>query len=79
MLELVNCEATLLREIEDRRMKRADIALTYRLVLMSSDGKSVDWKKVNAAIVARWTFAGLHWIKCQAWKKCESKMQGGER
>ena len=69
MIELTHCEATLLREIKDRRMKRADIALTYRLTLQSSEWRGVDWKKVNAAIISRWSLYGLNWIKSQAWGK----------
>ena len=67
MLELANCEATLLHEIENRRMKRADIALTYRLTLQSSEWKDVDWAKVNRAIIGRWSLSSLNWIKRNAW------------
>lgn len=70
-LELAACEATLLRDIGSKEAKRRDVARTYALALRSSESASVDWGKVNRAIVARWSVAGLNWIKKQAWSgKC---------
>lgn len=66
--ELFGCEAILLREIADQQMKRSDVAATYRLAMQSSESKSLDWSKVNKAIIERWSMAGLLWIKQQAWK-----------
>ncbi len=67
MLELACCEQTLLREIEDKFFKRLDIAKTYALAMKSSECSSVDWAKVNAAIIERWSLSGLVYIKNQAW------------
>lgn len=64
-VELANCERMLLEEIADKDMKRRDVAQTYALALKSSE--KVDWAKVNAAIVARWSVSALAWIKERAW------------
>ncbi len=65
--EMVNCEGTLLREIADMRMKRNDIAKTYRLTLQSSECDQIDFAKVNHAIIDRWSLHALEWIKTRAW------------
>ena len=67
-IELAGCENTLLDEIADPRMKRLDVAKTYCLALRSSERDQVDWKKVNQAIIDRWSCFALAWIKEQAWK-----------
>ena len=70
-MELAGCEAMLLREIADKRMKRNDVAQTYALALRSSERDRIDWRKVNEAIIARWSFSALTWIKERAWSgKC---------
>lgn len=66
-IELINCEATLLREIADRRTKRRDVAQTYRLAMESSESERVNWIDINLAITARWSTYGLQWIKESAW------------
>jgi hypothetical protein len=69
--ELADCEAHLLREIADPAMKRKDVAQSYALAMKSSERDSVDWGKVNRAIIARWSQSALNWIKEQAWSgKC---------
>jgi hypothetical protein len=70
---LSNCEAALLQEIADPRMKQADVASTYGLALLSSERDQIDWSKVNAAIMARWSQSGLLRIKKAAWKLAEAK------
>lgn len=73
-IELASCESTLLREIADKKMKRKDIAQTYALALKSSESNSVDWAKVNKAIMDRWSKSALTWIKERAWSgKCFQK------
>jgi hypothetical protein len=64
-VELIDPEGTLLSEIADKRMKRADIASSYALAMSTPD---VDWRKINHAIMDRWSLAGLKWIKERAWK-----------
>lgn len=63
-IELNDCTDTLLREIADKAMHRRDVAQTYHLAMRSSH--PTDWKQVNQAIIARWSVAGLQWIKQQA-------------
>ena len=65
--EFALCEQQLLQEIADSRMKRRDVAQTYRLAMQSSEVNRVDWSKVNAAIMQRWSRSALEWIKQQAW------------
>ncbi len=62
--ELAACTATLLGEIANPETKRLDVAKTYCLALRSSE--QTDWKAVNAAIIARWSFHALNWIKERA-------------
>ena len=70
-LELANCEATLLQEIAITELKRKDIAKTYALAMRSSECDSIDWAKVNQAIVKRWSIYALDYIKRLAWSgKC---------
>jgi hypothetical protein len=64
-IELADPEGMLLEEIADRRLTQADIAMTYRLALRSHD--RVDWPKVNAAIIERWSLTGLKRVKRLAW------------
>lgn len=66
-IELACCESTLLSEIADKRFKQKSIAKTYALALRSSERDSVDWLKVNAAIIERWSVSGLDRIKRMAW------------
>lgn len=66
--ELANCEDNLLREIADPKMRRLDIARTYWMALRSSESGSIDWKKVNKAIMDRWSFSALTRIKTAAHK-----------
>jgi hypothetical protein len=69
-IELADPQAQLLAEIADVAMKRADVAMTYRLAIRASrgpGGATVDWRKVNEAIIERWSASGLTWIKRAAW------------
>ena len=66
LIELIDCTDTLLDEISNKKMKQKDIAITYKLSLMSSE--PTDYKKVNRAIVERWSVAGLVRIKEMAWR-----------
>lgn len=64
---LVNCTSTIINEIESGLPQR-EIAKTYCLA-MSSEGARMDapdWKKINAAIVARWSMSGLERVKKMA-------------
>lgn len=65
--ELRNCQAALLDEIACPEATRNDVAKTYALALRSSERPAVDWRLVNAAIIARWSLSALEWIKERAW------------
>jgi hypothetical protein len=72
-MELCCCEMVLLNDIGIKEFTHKQIAQTYRLALQSSESKTIDWKKVNEAIIARWSKAGLERIKKLAWSgKCFS-------
>lgn len=73
VIELHNCEAALLQEIADPHMRQADVASTYGLAMLSGERDQIDWAKVNAAIMARWSQSGLLRIKKAAWKLAEAK------
>lgn len=67
---LCDCENVLLREIQDKAFKQKDIANTYALSIISEQksDEEIDWKKVNKAIIERWSKSGLNCIKEMAWK-----------
>lgn len=57
-------ESVVEREVADKQMHRADLALTYALAMMSD--WPTDWGRVNRAILTRWSESGLVWIKERA-------------
>lgn len=69
VFQMQNCESVLLMECGILQIKRNDIAITYRLAMEAERDKreSIDWAKVNAAIIARWSKSGLQYIKKRAW------------
>lgn len=69
-IEMVDVEGQLLREIADTRMKRDDVAVTYAFAIRQAQqtGESIDYAKVNHAILDRWSMAALRHIKEQAWR-----------
>lgn len=51
-------------------MTRDSMAASYRRVLVVPGAlgiEGVDWRRVNEAIIARWSLAGLKFIKKRAW------------
>jgi len=68
-IEMMDCENVLMQEIADPKCKRKTIARTYAFALKSSE--DIDFKKVNMAIINRWSISGLEYIKSLAWSgKC---------
>ena len=67
-IELINCEAALLTEIAEPESTRDDVASTYGLALRSSEHETMDWQKINRAILDRWSAAALQYVKRLAWK-----------
>ncbi len=68
-IEMLDVERALLDEIADPRMKRDDVALAYAFGLRQH--AEVDWRKVNEAIIDRWSPSGLEYVKGKAWKRLE--------
>ena len=56
----------LISKINNRKLRRKDIATVYRKAILSSG--SFDFRKVNLLIIERWSFSGLKFIKDLAWK-----------
>ena len=71
--ELACCEMVMLNEIAQPDTKQKSLALTYAMSIASSEAMSIDWKKVNNAIISRWSRSGLERIKKQAWRLIEQK------
>jgi len=67
-IELCNCTNYLLQEIANKQFNQKDIAMTYAMALAQKT-ETVDWKKVNHAILDRWSMSGLKRVKEMAWKK----------
>lgn len=76
IMEMTNCEITILNEISHKECKRNDIALTYYFCMVSSE--NIDYAKVNKAIIERWSFSGLEYIKKEANKWFEKKWKAKE-
>ena len=73
---MMDCERVLLEEIANPKVRRKSVAMTYAWAIRSTQAgmDTVDWKKVNAAIIERWSRSALEWIKKQAWSgKCFSQ------
>jgi hypothetical protein len=65
--------AYVLKQIDDRRLTKADIAKIYGLLIMSGAQGNVAWPTINQAILRRWSKSALNDIKEQAWKFAEEK------
>jgi len=68
-LYLDGCTETLLKEIANRWTTQPQLALTYALALKAATkGKErIDWKKINEAIIKKWSLSGLKRVKELAW------------
>lgn len=64
-MELVNPEWVILNEINNKELNQEDVAKTYALIIIQK--LQVNWRKINKAIVDRWTYEGLERIKELAW------------
>jgi hypothetical protein len=71
-VEIMGVEEVILQEIGDRDSTRDNVALTYAFTITSRE--EIDVEKINKAIVARWSYSALEYIKKKAWKIVE----GGE-
>ena len=75
-IELLCCESIILDEINHKECKRKDVALTYYFCMNSSE--EIDWGVINRAIIKRWSFSGLEYIKKEAYKWAEKKWKARE-
>jgi hypothetical protein len=68
---MIGAAETIVAEIDGGATQK-QVAQTYRLAMESMrHGESPDWKRINAAIVERWSLAGLVRVKKLAWSgKC---------
>jgi hypothetical protein len=73
IFRLMDCERHLLDEIADKRMTRDDVAMSYAMSLASDERDRIDWRKVNEAIMDRWSLAALKYIKTKAWRMVERR------
>lgn len=56
--------------LSDKSLKRNDVAELYGMLLRTPD-QGIDWAKINKAIMERWSFNALKYIKEKAWSgKC---------
>ncbi len=71
-VELMNTTEQLLRDINEYKLTQKEVAQNYALSICSI--YETDWVEVNAAIVERWSMAGLVRIKNIAWNKIDRKV-----
>ena len=66
--ELAGCERLILQEIAEGQTQKS-VALTYAMAVRSRERTTIDWPKVNRAIMARWTGrTALERVKRMAWE-----------
>ena len=70
-VELMFCEEIILQEIGNKESTRDNVAVTYAFCRTSRE--KVDFSKINIAIINRWSFSALKYIKSKAWKIIEGK------
>lgn len=68
-MKRLDFETAVLRAIVAPKLKQKDIACFYMTLICLKH--FTDFKKVNAAIMARWSCSGLQTIKRMAWKEIE--------
>lgn len=68
-----NPEAIILEAVDDYGSTRDSVALVYAMALRTN--YATDWRKVNTAIIERWSPSALEYIKRKAWKRNESNQE----
>jgi hypothetical protein len=63
----------LLATIHDPFSRRQEVALDYGFHI--SYGHKVNWEVANAAIIERWSKSALVWIKREAWKSHDVRVE----
>lgn len=64
-IEPLDLERVILREIDNKRMTRNDVAQTYAILLKFPG--DYNWQRINGAIIKRWSKYALEYIKRRAW------------
>ena len=72
ILELENPTQAILNEIENLKLKQADVAKMCAIAIMQGIER-VNWEQVNAAIVDRWSYSARERVLTMAWKIVEAK------
>ncbi len=71
IFELMDCENVLIKIIQDKKSKRNDVVIPYAMSIVSSE--SVNFANINKAILEKWSFNALDYIKTKAWKEINSR------
>lgn len=74
-MNMVCCTDVILNEVAHKECTQRDIALSYALAIKSAaqGADKPDWRKINTAILERWSMAGLERIKKAAFDLCNGK------
>ena len=75
--EMVNPQRQILWEIEDWKLTRDSVAITYAFCIRQRH--EVDIRIINRAIINRWSMSALEYIKKRAWKMMFSAAQATSR
>jgi hypothetical protein len=77
IVELVDPQGTIMREIADPKMTRDDVATTYAFCIRQTgtgwSRNGIDYAAINKAIMDRWSLSALKYIKEKAWRIAEGR------
>lgn len=73
---LTCCTFVLCNEIENLRLTQKEVAITFASALRSeaAGADKVDWEKVGAAAVKRWSPSGWSRVKERGWAIAEGRI-----
>lgn len=75
-ISMADPQRVILEEIADKRFKQKSVALTYAFCIrQDGDTDAIDWRKINRAIIDRWSRSGLDRVKKRAWGLVEGRIQ----
>lgn len=70
---MLDVEELALQEIADKKCTRNNVALTLAFGLRQND--TLNWSKLNKAMIERWSRSGRDYIMKRAWGLVEGKIQ----
>ena len=73
IVQLLDCERIILQMVADKEAIRDSIVTPYAFAICSDE--EIDFKKINMAIIERWSMNALRYIKHKAWKLVEEKQE----